>query len=86
MKEENQTKEKWIRMNKKMNKILKITQIIGFIILVVSLFVLFSGIITGSEFLFNTGASVLFIVLPAYFILFLLIYLIAVILEKKSNK
>ena len=86
MKEENQTKEKWIRMNKKMNKILKITQIIGFIILVVSLFVFFSGIITGSEFLFNTGGSVLFIVLPAYFILFLLIYLIAVILEKKSNK
>ena len=86
MKKEKRTKEKWIRMNKKMNTILKITQIIGFIILVVSLFVFFSGIVTGSELLFNIGASVLFVVLPAYFILFLLIYLIAVILEKKSNK
>ena len=85
MKEENQTKEKWIRMKNIMNKVLKFIGIICVVILAVSLIASFLGFLTGSEFLFYTGCSLLFFVLPACFVVFLLVLLIAAIIEEKSK-
>ena len=85
MKEKNQTKEKWIRMKNIMNKVLKFIGIICVVILAVSLIAGFLGFLTGNEFLFNAGLSFLIFVLPACFVVFLLVLLIAAIIEDKSK-
>ena len=88
MKEENQTKEKWIRLNNIMNKVLKIIGIIGIVLVAISLIVAFFGILLRTSYvnLFYVGISLLIFLLPAYFALFLLIFAIAVIIEEKSKK
>ncbi len=85
MKEDKCTKEKWTHMNKKMNKILKIIGIIGIVILAISLIVAFLGFLMNSENVFYTGISLLIYGLPVLFVLFLLIFIIAVIIEEKSK-
>lgn len=87
MKEENQTKEKWIRINNIMNKVLKIIGIIGIVLVAISLIVAFFGILLRTSYvnLFYTGISLLVFVLPAYFVVFLLVFIVAVIIEEKSK-
>ena len=88
MKEENQPKEKWIRMNNIMNKVLKIIGIIGIVLVAISLIVAFFGILMRTSYvnLFYAGISLLFFVVPAYFAAFLMVFAIAVIIEGKSKK
>ena len=59
MKEENQPKEKWIRMNNIMNKVLKIIGIIGIVLVAISLIVAFFGILMRTSYvnLFYAGIS-----------------------------
>ena len=85
MKEENQPKEKWIRMNNIMNKVLKIIGIIGIVLVAISLIVAFFGILMRTSYvnLFYAGISLLIFVVPAYFAAFLMVFAIAVIIEKK---
>ena len=85
MKEENQPKEKWIRMNNIMNKVLKIIGIIGIVLVAISLIVAFFGLLMRTSY-FYVGISLLIFVVPAYFAVFLLIFAIAVIIEEKSKK
>lgn len=80
------TEEKWNCLNNKMSKALKIIGIVGVALFAVSLITAFSGFLTGGELLFNTGVSLFVFVLPAYFVVFMLIFLIAVIIEEKSKK
>ncbi len=80
------TEEKWNCLNNKMSKALKIIGIVGVALFAVSLITAFSGFLTGSELLFNTGVSLFVFALPAYFAVFMLIFLIAVIIEEKSKK
>ena len=86
MKEEKQAKEKWIRINNIMNKVLKIIGIIGIVFVAISLIVAFFGILLRTSYvnLFYAGISLFIFVLPAYFALYLLIFAIAVIIEKKE--
>ena len=88
MKEENQPKEKWIRMNNIMNKVLKIIGIIGIVLVAISLIVAFFGILMRTSYvnLFYAGISLLIFVVPAYFVAFLMVFAIAVIIEGKSKK
>lgn len=88
MKKEKCTKEKWIRINNIMNKVLKIIGIIGIVLVAISLIVAFFGILLRTSYvnLFYAGISLLIFVLPAYFAVFLLIFAIAVIIEEKSKK
>ena len=88
MKEENQPKEKWIRMNNIMNKVLKIIGIIGIVLVAISLIVAFFGILMRTSYvnLFYVGISLLIFVVPAYFAAFLMVFAIAVIIEGKSKK
>ena len=88
MKEENQTKEKWIRINNIMNKVLKIIGIIGIVLVAISLIVAFFGILMRTSYvnLFYVGISLLIFVVPAYFAAFLMVFAIAVIIEGKSKK
>ena len=88
MKEENQPKEKWIRMNNIMNKVLKILGIIGIVLVAISLIVAFFGILMRTSYvnLFYAGISLLIFVVPAYFAAFLMVFAIAVIIEGKSKK
>ena len=88
MKEKNQTKEKWIRMNNIMNKVLKILGIIGIVLVAISLIVAFFGILMRTSYvnLFYAGISLLIFVVPAYFAAFLMVFAIAVIIEGKSKK
>ncbi len=88
MKEENQPKEKWIRMNNIMNKVLKIIGIIGIVLVAISLIVAFFGILMRTSYvnLFYAGISLLIFVVPAYFAAFLMVFAIAVIIEGKSKK
>ena len=87
MKEENQPKEKWIRMNNIMNKVLKIIGIIGIVLVAISLIVAFFGILMRTSYvnLFYAGISLLIFVVPTYFAAFLMVFAIAVIIEKKSK-
>lgn len=80
------TEEKWNCLNNKMSKALKIIGIVGVALFAVSLITAFSGFLTGSELLFNIGVSLFVFALPAYFAVFMLIFLIAVIIEEKSKK
>ena len=80
------TEEKWNCLNNKMSKALKIIGIVGVALFAVSLITAFSGFLTGSELLFNTGVYLFVFALPAYFAVFMLIFLIAVIIEEKSKK
>ncbi|MBQ6873169.1 MAG: hypothetical protein IJO24_02550 [Clostridia bacterium] len=68
-----------------MDKILKAAGIIGIVLFVISLVVAFFGFLIGSETFFYTGISLLFFVLPVYFVVFLLILLIAAIIEEKTK-
>ena len=88
MKEENQPKEKWIRMNNIMNKVLKIIGIIGIVLVAISLIVAFFGILMRTSYvnLFYAGISLLIFVVPTYFAAFLMVFAIAVIIEGKSKK
>ena len=88
MKEENQPKEKWLRMNNIMNKVLKIIGIIGIVLVAISLIVAFFGILMRTSYvnLFYAGISLLIFVVPAYFAAFLMVFAIAVIIEEKSKK
>ena len=86
MKEDKCIKEKWIHMNNKMNKVLKIFGVIGIVLVGISLVVALLGFLMSSENLFYAGISLLIFVLPAYFAVFLLIFAIAVIIEEKSKK
>ena len=88
MKEENQPKEKWLRMNNIMNKVLKIIGIIGIVLVAISLIVAFFGILMRTSYvnLFYAGISLLIFVVPAYFAAFLMVFAIAVIIEGKSKK
>ena len=72
-------------MNKQMNKILKAVGIIGIVFVVITLATTFFGFLMNSENLFYTGLSLLFFVLPGYFVVFLLILLIAGIIEAKNK-
>ena len=87
MKKENRTKEKWTCLNNKMSKALKILGIIGIVLVVISLIVAFFGILLRTSYvnLFYAGISLLIFVLPAYFAVFLLIFAIAVIIEKRAS-
>ncbi len=85
MKKEKRTKEKWIHMNNKMNKILKIFGVIGIVLVAISLIAAFLGFLMSSENLFYIGISLLIFVLPAYFVVFLFVFIIAVIIEEKSK-
>ena len=85
MKKEKRTKEKWIHMNNKMNKILIIFGVIGIVLVAISLIAAFLGFLMSSENLFYTGISLLVFVLPACFVVFLLVFIIAVIIEEKSK-
>ena len=88
MKEEYQPKEKWLRMNNIMNKVLKINGIIGIVLVAISLIVAFFGILMRTSYvnLFYAGISLLIFVVPAYFAAFLMVFAIAVIIEGKSKK
>ena len=85
MKKEKRTKQKWIHMNNKMNKVLKIFGVIGIVLVGISLVAAFFGFLMSSENLFYTGISLLVFALPIYFVVFLLVFIIAVIIEEKSK-
>lgn len=63
-------------VNIKIEKVLKFFEILGVILAVFSLISAILGVSLNSEELFNAGFSFLGVILPIYFVVFLLIYII----------
>ncbi|MBR5825607.1 MAG: hypothetical protein IKY78_00830 [Clostridia bacterium] len=73
-------------MVKKMDKILKVVGTIGVAFLIFSIILAAVGFCVNSENIFYAGLTFLIFGCPVYFVLWLVIFLFAVIIEEKAKK